>query len=681
MPLSLFLGLIAMAGGAVQAGPVDDLLPPPVRQTEKRLLGGDEQNMRRAMFAGREGVGAAFSPDGKLLITSMGYQGMTLWEVSSGRALGQFLSSGRSEGMSAAFTPDGKQVVTANWGMGQEGCPVSLWDVAKRERLRSLDEDVNDTSYAGLAMAPDGKTFALAGGWSMRGNTGPKIVFWDVASGDEIGQVSGLPGAAPGPGRRQGVAVFEAAAYSPDGRTLAALLSGHVYLVEVATSKVRGQLTFPASAEARTMRGTALPGALAFSRDGRTLAAGVANGVIHRFDLRSGRELTPLAGHTSAVLALCSTPDGKALHSYSMDGQFFVWRLDTGREWTPKAGPLPDGALDALWDTLRSDDALDLFGCQEALAAVPAVSVPFLRKYLSPAPKAETERIEHLVGELQKGDYNARKKAVVELRKIGAAAAPALLRSQERGGFDQLTQRLMFEFQNLAPPPEQKRAVRALGVLERIDNADARKLLEELAGGAAESPLTVDAKAALDRLGKVKPAGATPSPDALWQALAEEDSLTSYRAMRALANLPATVTVPLLRDRLKQLAARDTFNDDPKRTAKLIADLDSEQFSAREEAAKTLRTLGRAAIPALRAALAAQPSAEAKRHLQELLQSATKGQVSPEVLRIGRALETLELVSGSETREALAVLAKDVSAKWLREAASDSLRRVREERR
>ncbi len=421
------------------------------------------------------------------------------------------------------------------------------------------------------------------------------------------------------------MAVFEAAAYSPDGRTLAALLSGHIYLVEVATSKVRGQLTFPAAAEARTMRGSAVPGALAFSRDGRTLAAGVTDGVIHRFDLRSGRELTPLTGHTSAVLALCSTPDGKALHSYSMDGQFFVWRVDTGREWTPKAGPLPDGALDALWDTLRSDDAVDLFGSQEALAAVPAVSVPFLRKHLSPAPKAETERIERLVGDLQKGDYNARKKAVVELRKIGAAAAPALLRSQQRGGFDPLTQRLTVEFQNLAPPPDQKRTLRALAVLERVGNADARKLLEELAGGAAEAPLTVDAKTALDRLGKARPAAAAPAPDALWQALAEEDSPTSYRAMRGLANLPATVSVPLLRDRLKQLATRDTFNDDSKRTAKLIADLDSEQFSVREEAAKALRTLGRVVIPALRTALGAQPSAEAKRHLQELLEERDQG--------------------------------------------------------
>jgi hypothetical protein len=44
--------------------------------------------------------------------------------------------------------------------------------------------------------------------------------------------------------------------------------------------------------------------------------------------------------------------------------------------------------------------------------------------------------------------------------------------------------------------------VRALEVLERARTPEARKLLEALAGGAAEAERTVQAKAALERLSK-----------------------------------------------------------------------------------------------------------------------------------------------------------------------------------
>src|SRR5207244_2238187 len=98
------------AAGAARA---DDLLPPPVRQAERRTLGANEERLRRTYFIdGRGGTGAAFSPDGKLLVTA-GNQGMTLWDVGSGRALGQFSHEYNNEGLSAAFTPDGKQLVAA----------------------------------------------------------------------------------------------------------------------------------------------------------------------------------------------------------------------------------------------------------------------------------------------------------------------------------------------------------------------------------------------------------------------------------------------------------------------------------------------------------------------------------------------------------------------------------------
>jgi hypothetical protein len=672
----LALAVVGAAGPA-NAGPADDLLPPPVRQVEKRSLGANDDRFRRNYYDGR-GVGAAFSPDGKLLVTAGGFQGMALWDVAAGRALAQFPNLNNNGGLAAAFLPNGEQFVAANWsGPGQAACPVALWDVAKREKLRGLDDDVNDTPFMAVAAAPDGKTLALAGGFGRR-NEPPAICYWDLASGDEVGRVEGLIPADPTRRNLPG-ATFQALAYSPDGRTLAALLDGRVLLVEAATGKSRGQLTFAAAPESRADRPQGLTfGALAFAPDGRTLVAGCPDGAVRRFDLRAGRELTPLPGHTGPVLAVCCKPDGKSILSYGLDGQFYVWRNDPASEWKPKAGPLTDAALDALWDVLRSDDALDLYGGAQALAAAPAQAVPFLRKRLAPAPKEDTERLDRLVADIQKGDYNARKKAVVELRKVGAAAAPALRKSQEKG-YDELLRRLMMEFDNLPPSPEQQRAARALAVLERVGDAESRKLLEELAGGAPEAPLTAQAKAALDRLGTAEPAKGEPAPEALWDALGGEDGGAAYLAVRAFANQPAAAAQ--LRDRIKEAAAKDTFDDDPKRVAKLIADLDSDDFDAREQAGKDLRNLGRLVVPALRKALEAKPGAEATQRLEKLLDEAAKAAPPPEVLRVGRALEALELMGGSDAAQALEAVKKDARTAWLREAAGEALRRQREDKR
>jgi hypothetical protein len=671
------LSLLVLAQGTIAAEEVsvEAYLPPSARHAEKRALGGEDENVRRAAYGypGGIGAGAAFSPDGKLLVTAGGPRGTTLWEVATGRALGQLANLSHNEGLSAAFTPDSKQLVTASWGGHQNVHPVTLWDAQRRERIRSLDEDANDTPFSALALSPDARTLALGAGMGRRA-PGPHIVFWYLTSGDEIGRLDRVV-PAPSP-RRFGVVPTNpilALAYSPDGRSLAVLLDGSVLLVELATGRRRAEMTFPSSPEGRIDRpGTPLIGALAFSPDGRLLAVGCPNGAIRRFDLRAGREITPLPGHKSPVLALCWGRDGRRLQSWSMDGQFLAWRGHLGREWHPKAGPLPEGVVELLWDVLREDEPVDLFGCQQTLIANPAQTVPFLHKRLAPVPKADVERIDRLVADLQKGDYNARKRALIQLRKLGREALPALRTSQERGGYDELIRRLLMEFENLAPPAEQVRALRALRVLERIGTPEARKLLETLAGGAPEAAVTTQAKAALDRLAKAEPVKAETTPEALWEALSGEDSAAAYRAIRALANRPATAT--LLRDRLKGIAATDTFNDEPKRVAKLIDDLGSDAFAVREQASKDLRNLGQSIIPALRKAIDGTDNLEAKRRLQRLLDAAGKAP-SPELLRVGRALEALELMSAPEAQEALKTLEKDLRAGWLRNAVSAAIGR------
>jgi hypothetical protein len=696
--LLVFGFLFLPAVSLVAAGPLDELLPPPVRQMEKRSLGiggGEDMPFRRNYYDGRGIMNASFSPDGKFLVTSAGFPGMALWDVASGRSVGTFPlgQGGPREGSALAFTPDGKQMVTATWG-SSDGNPVALYDVARRTRVRSLDEDANDVPFMALSVAPNGKTVALAPGFTRR-NEALDIAIWDLASGDQIGHIGSLltaqaPAAPPafpigprGMMMRGGGGIeagYQALAHSPDGRTLAVLMEGRVALVELATGRPRAEFTWLTNTEVRPMDprmarfaefGMPRSGALAFTPDGGALAVGCSDGAIRRFDLRTGQQLAPLPGHVGSVVALCYPPDGKVLHSYGSDGQFCVWRSSALRDWKPKAGPLGESILDSLWDALRSDDPLDLYGCLETLGASPAEVVPFLSKRLVPVVAQDAERIEQLIAEAQKRDYNTRKKAIIELRKIGAPAAPILRRVMDRGG-DESLRKLQGELESLTPVVDQTRTTRALAVLERIGTAEARQLLEKLANGAADAELTIQAKAALERVKKVTPSKTELSADALWETLASDDPVAAYRAIRTLSS--SAVPPKRLAEQMQEVTSKDTFNDDPQRVAKLLKDLDSDDLDAREQAGKSLRNLGRLAIPALRKALEAKPSAEVAKSLEGLLEEATKGAPPPELLRLGRALEALEMMARPEARQALEVLGK-VRNQWLSEAATDSLRR------
>jgi hypothetical protein len=58
------------------------------------------------------------------------------------------------------------------------------------------------------------------------------------------------------------------------------------------------------------------------------------------------------------------------------------------------------------------------------------------------------------------------------------------------------------EFDGSAPSATRLRQIRAVELLESLGTPESKKLLTELAGGAAGAPLTRDAGAALKRLGQ-----------------------------------------------------------------------------------------------------------------------------------------------------------------------------------
>ena len=61
-----------------------------------------------------------------------------------------------------------------------------------------------------------------------------------------------------------------------------------------------------------------------------TLTGG--EGVLKIWDIKTGKELLTLAGHTGAVAAVAFSPDGKRIATGSYDRTAKVWDAETGKE-------------------------------------------------------------------------------------------------------------------------------------------------------------------------------------------------------------------------------------------------------------------------------------------------------------------------------------------------------------
>jgi len=189
--------------------------------------------------------------------------------------------------------------------------------------------------------------------------------------------------------------------------------------------------------------------------------------------------------------------------------------------------------------------------------------------------------------------------------------------------------------------------------------------------------LTHAARSALERRKASSPVGLEQDkPEVLWAALAGDDARKAYRAMQALARQPKD-SAAFLREKLRPLAAQEMLDDDPRRIAQLIADLDATAFARRQQASKGLERLGKRAEPLIRKAINAAPSLEVRKRLEEILTNLAGPKVSPERLQAERALEVLERIGGDEARQALEDLTAKAKNAWMQDALGAALARVK----
>jgi WD40 repeat protein len=160
--------------------------------------------------------------------------------------------------------------------------------------------------------------------------------------------------------------------------------------------------------------------------------------------------------------------------------------------------------------------------------------------------------------------------------------------------------------------------------------------------------------------------------EALWHDLVSADARKAYDAIRALNATPRQA-VPLLRQRVQPVHPPDV-----RKLARLIADLDSNEFAVRDQASTELEKLGDLAETALQKALDAEPTLEMQRQIERLLERLVSTQELPaDLLRALRVLEVLEQINTPEARRAVEGIAGGAAGTLLTRKAREALHRMR----
>ena len=312
---------------------------------EAILVGLKEGTQARSLPGGGAST-MAFSHDGQIIATGSGNGTIGLWDVATGRPLRTLF--GHTEFVWAvAFSRDGRYLAT-----GGLDNTARLWDLATGRPVRTFR---GHTGYVvTVAFSPDSR-------WLASGSADSHIKLWDVATGRELTTLTGhtnqvtslsfsadgrflLSGSWDGTVRQWNLMtglsqaspsthqLVGAVAFSPDGRWLAAAFLSGVAVREITT----GRNLFPATRQNFTVS------SLAFSPDGRRLASASGDHTVKVWDMPSGRELYTLTGHGDWVHAVAFSPDGRWLASGAADHTVKFWDASTGRELRTLVGHTHD---------------------------------------------------------------------------------------------------------------------------------------------------------------------------------------------------------------------------------------------------------------------------------------------------------------------------------------------------
>lgn len=261
----------------------------------------------------------AFSSDNKRIAASSDHA-LRIYDFDADAR--SVLEGHESYAYAVAFSPDCS--LLASCGFVEK---MRVWDGLTYEPLAVVEAKY---PHHFLSFTSDGARLFVTN--KKHNDDSPGILFWDTAaglpvtapriSGDEKLFDPGFNKWTIVPGNSKGTpSAGERHASSPD-RTLLLYgvynlgqTGGELQLRDIATNKVIRSLGHFDQGVLST----------AFSRDGKRVLAGFADGKIRAWEFPSGRELAEMRGHTGHVYSIIFSPDGSRIATGGNDGAIILW--------------------------------------------------------------------------------------------------------------------------------------------------------------------------------------------------------------------------------------------------------------------------------------------------------------------------------------------------------------------
>jgi WD40 repeat protein len=234
---------------------------------------------------------AAYSPDGRRIITGTTEGSIIIWDAGSGREL-QTLYGHDDYVRSVAYSPDGRHIIS-----GSDDGTVIIWDAASGRELRKLSRYGSDSYvyiYA-VAYSPDGRRI-------IAGDDDGAITIWDAESGRELQSLS-----------VSWSGEIYLMSYSPDGRRIIAGTEEGIMMWDAVSGR-----------ELRTLYHGDYVYSLAYSPDGKRIVS--AGESIKVWDAETGEELRTIPGE---IICAAFRPDGNQLVSAEEGGVIRLWGRNT----------------------------------------------------------------------------------------------------------------------------------------------------------------------------------------------------------------------------------------------------------------------------------------------------------------------------------------------------------------
>lgn len=255
----------------------------------KRML---DQSAKRLDGHSGGTVSATFIPGDKQ-IAAVSWDGrISIWNIKTGKVVQTWRTTSRQIA-SACFSGDAKKVVIA-----ESGEKVKIWNVANGKEILTLTGCGQSVSV--VALSHDGNYIA----------TGPgagKIRIWDAATGKELTSFN------------MGDAEITTIIFDRDNKR-----------IMMGTRKgILTARTFPGGRKLKkwttlNLRGKSVS-AIAFSPDAKYVVSAGGDNTLRLRDVKTGRLLSVLTGHSGAVSTVAFSGDGKWIVSGGADKMLRIW--------------------------------------------------------------------------------------------------------------------------------------------------------------------------------------------------------------------------------------------------------------------------------------------------------------------------------------------------------------------